>query len=94
MKTKTWQRSAAQKIIPYSHAGLAGCVSLQRSNQTGTIVGVYNNQQAGVDNSEPWSTVCEDHGFRCFHSTLKDARHAATDPLGWCEKCQAKEEKL
>ncbi|MFO7894800.1 MAG: hypothetical protein R6U63_13780 [Longimicrobiales bacterium] len=75
----------------YQHAGRAGCVQLRKAHQTGTMIGVYRNDQAGLDDDDgrlPWSTVCEDHGWIVSHPTLGQARRHAPDPLGWCEDCR------
>lgn len=73
----------------YSHAGLAGCVQRHRARQTGTLVGVYHAEQAGLDpDGGPWVTVCEDHGSVINHETLAQAKSHATDPEGWCEDCR------
>lgn len=75
----------------YSFNDFAGCVSIKRSRQTGTLVGVYNAEQAGLDNDDgraPWSTVCEKHGTIICHSTLSLAKGHAADPKGWCEDCR------
>lgn len=75
----------------YSFNGYAGCVSQQRSQQTGKLVGIYNGEQAGIDTDDgraPWSTVCEEHGSVICHSTLALARSHAADPKGWCEDCR------
>jgi len=74
----------------YSVNGYDGCVQLHRSRKTGHLVGVYNNEQAGMDDNdglEPWSTVCEEHNTICSHRTLALARDHAGDPMGWCEEC-------
>lgn len=71
----------------YSHNGLAGCVSQRRAQETSRVVGVYRNDQAGLDDEYPWSTVCEDHGHIVSHPSLELARAHAAGPLGWCEAC-------
>lgn len=76
----------------YGAYGFAGCVQIRRNRETGTRVGVYNGEQAGLDTDDgrtPWSTICEDHGSICSHPTLALARDHAAEPSGWCEDCQA-----
>jgi hypothetical protein len=76
----------------YCVNGYAGCVALRKCRENGVTVGVYNNEQQGLDTSEPWSTVCEKHGHIINHQTLKLAMHHASNPLGWCEGCGAEAE--
>ena len=74
----------------YNANGLAGCVEQRTSRQTGKLVSIYHNAQAGLDDcggEYPYSTVCEAHGWIVAHRTLALARRHATDPMGWCEKC-------
>lgn len=81
--------STGRRPRQYSFNGLAGCVEQRRSQQTGRMVGIYHNEQAGFDaEAGPWSTVCEPHGSICAHTTLELARAHAADPLGWCEECR------
>jgi hypothetical protein len=70
--------------------GRAGCVQLRRARSTGTLVGVYDGEQAGLDTDDgasPWSTVCEEHSTCVSHRTLALARDHAAAPEGWCEDC-------
>jgi hypothetical protein len=74
----------------YEFNGLAGCVVQRRARQTGLFVGIYHNEQAGLDDDEgraPWSTVCESHGHVISHETLALAKFHAADPKGWCQQC-------
>ena len=71
--------------------GVAGLVRRTRSRITGTEVGLYNAEQAGMDSDEgrnPWATVCEVHHNVCAHPTFQLARSHAADPTGWCGACQ------
>jgi hypothetical protein len=73
-------------------AEYAGCRYASRSRDTGTLILVLNGGEAGLDTDDgvlPWSTVCDEHGSVCGHSTLALARSHAHDPLGWCEDCIA-----
>jgi len=75
----------------YSAHGLAGCVRLRTARTTGTKVGVYNAEQAGMDDGDgalPWVTVCEAHGALINHETLALAKYHAVMPQDWCGSCQ------
>lgn len=66
----------------------AGCRQLRRARSTGTLVGVYDGEEAGLDtDGGRWSTVCEDHGTIIAHDTLTLARYHSSAPEGWCEEC-------
>lgn len=74
----------------YNYNGMTGCIEQHKSRQTGKVVSIYRNDQAGLDDCDgeyPYSTVCEEHGWIVAHQTLQLARLHAADPLGWCEKC-------
>ena len=71
----------------YGFNGLSGCVLQKIARQTKTLVGVYRNNQAGLDTSEPWSTVCETHSWVISHPTLKLAIYHSVTPDQWCEEC-------
>ncbi len=80
-------RTASRK--QYRANGLAGCVRQTRTLQGKTLVGVYNNRQAGLcEDAGPWSTVCEAHGEVIGHASLAVARDHASVPEDWCEQCQ------
>lgn len=70
----------------------AGLRAAHFARSTGTLVLVLNGEEAGLDTghdgSDPWSTVCEDHGTVCSHPTLELARSHAACPEGWCEDCR------
>lgn len=73
----------------YAANGLAGCVEQRRVRQTGTLVGVYHAEQAGLDpTAGAWATSCEAHGSILAHASLNLARSHAADPCGWCEQCR------
>jgi hypothetical protein len=74
-----------------SHPDYAGLISWHRSRATGTQVGVYNGEEAGMDTdggNAPWSTVCEDHAGVCTHATRALALAHAPYPNEWCPTCQ------
>jgi hypothetical protein len=72
----------------YSTEGRKGCVQLRKAKSTGTMVGVYNCEQADLDTDDgSWATVCEDHGSIVNHDTLATARSHASAPEGWCDEC-------
>jgi hypothetical protein len=76
-------------IRQYGASDLAGCVQRRRARQTGTEVGVYHSEQAGLDpDAGDWSVVCEPHGAILTTETLKMAKRHAAAPLGWCEDCR------
>ena len=77
----------------YAFNGLAGCVVQRKSRKTGTTVGIYQANQAGMesDPESPWATVCEVHHTLVCHTSLKLAFHHAPDPTGWCEDCRTEE---
>jgi hypothetical protein len=78
----------------YSFNGLAGCVIQRRSRHTGTLVGLYASEDAGmeVDPELPWSTVCEEHHAIVSHPTLAAARASLPRPDGWCDDCRERDE--
>lgn len=71
---------------------LAGCVIQKVARKTGTLVGVYNSGQAGLedDPSCAWMTVCEVHNTLVGHPNLKLALGHSVDPEIWCEWCRAR----
>jgi len=79
----------------YGLDGFAGLVQKMRAHSTGTEVGLYAADQAGMesDPETPWCTVCEEHNTLVCHSTLALARSHAADPAGWCEECRANLER-
>lgn len=79
-----------RKVRQYGHNGFAGCVTQRRCRATGSLVGVYRNDQAGLDAAEPWSAVCEDHGIAQAFDRLDLAQDHARNPAEWCAECRAK----
>lgn len=79
----------------YSFNDLAGCVVQRKARQTGTLVGVYNSEQAGLDDDPAcsWSCVCEFHSTLVGHSSLKKALGWSVEPESWCEFCRARDQK-
>lgn len=72
----------------YAFNNLTGCVVQRRSRRTGTLVGLYAAEQAGLDPAGgSWATVCEDHGVIANHATLDLARRHLP-AVEWCEACQ------
>jgi len=76
---------------PKPGAGYAGLVEMRKCRVTKDYIGVYRSAEAGLeaDPDLPWSTVCESHSYIVSHSTLANARAAASYP-DWCEECSAK----
>lgn len=72
----------------------AGLRQYRRARTTGTHVGVYNGEEAGMDTGGgcPWSTVCEEHGGVVSHPTLAAAKLFAPHPNEWCPTCMEEEE--
>jgi hypothetical protein len=74
----------------YNYNGLCGCVQQRTCQASGTLISVFNNDQAELTDEDPeypWVTVCEDHGSLCVHPTLALAKSHAAWPE-WCEECQ------
>lgn len=74
----------------YRHLGFAGLVQRTRARSTGTEVGVYASDQAGMesDHELPWCTVYEEHHNLVCHGTLALARSHTVAPEEWCEDCR------
>lgn len=69
----------------------AGLVYHHRARATGTVVSIYRNSEAGLDDDGgemPWSTVCEDHSGVTTHRTRALAHQWAPYPDEWCPDCQ------
>lgn len=79
-----------RRVKVFNFDGFRGCVQRRKSRQTGKLVGIYHNEQAGMDSVDgeyPWSTVCEEHGQIIAHQTIELAKAHAATPLDWCEVC-------
>lgn len=76
----------------YNFNSLAGCVTQKKSRMTGTLVGVYNSEQSGLedDPSCAWMTVCEKHHVLVGHPSLRLALDHSSHPEEWCEDCEAR----
>lgn len=74
----------------YEFNNLAGCVTQQRSRETGGLCGLYHGEQSGMecDPATPWITVCEQHSTLVCHGTLRLAHAHLPSPTSWCEACQ------
>lgn len=79
----------------YEFNDLAGCVVQKKTHVTGTLVGVYNSDQSGMesDSSCTWMTVCEVHSTLVGHSSLKRALSHSSHPEGWCSFCRARDQR-
>jgi hypothetical protein len=62
------------------------------NRQTGTLVTVISEAEAGLDPDMKWWTICEDHDRLVGHYTKADAVSMAASPLTWCEVCNGNEE--
>lgn len=66
----------------------SGCLKLQRSRATGTMVGLYRSAESfEEDLALPYTTVCEDHGTLASHATRALAEAAMPAPHSWCDDC-------
>lgn len=73
----------------YNAEGFAGCVQFRKVQRTGTMVGIYHAEQAGLCvEGGPWVTSCE-HGSLINHNNLRLAKLFAPVPDEWCEECHA-----
>ncbi len=78
-----------RKPKAYNEHGLAGCVQKTRSRKTGTMVGVYNAEQAGLDTEGgPWAVICEEHDSVVNFPSITTARSWAPTPHEFCDECQ------
>ena len=57
----------------------------RRCRATGTVVTLVWNE--GADESQPWETICVDHGGVCSHETRALAEAWLPHPDEWCEDC-------
>lgn len=64
----------------------AGCRHAAFSRWSGSLVCIYDAQDAGIDADTRWVCVCEDHGSILDAETLTDAKSLASVP-DWCDKC-------
>lgn len=81
-------------MVEYEFNGLAGCVVQRKNRITGSLVGLYQADQAGMDpEAGLWSTVCEVHSSCVNHRSLALAKSHLADPTGWCEECRELVEK-
>jgi len=82
-------------VKAYNFHGLAGCVSQFRSQATGTLVGHYHGEQAGLedDPENPWVCVCETHHTLVTVPTQALMR-SIRDPREFCEECREKNKTL
>ena len=72
-------------------ASRVGCVAYRRARSTGTYVGLYYADEAGIE-SDPnwkWATVCEEHCSLMAHRTRALAVGWLSHPEEWCEECMA-----
>jgi hypothetical protein len=71
----------------YSFNSLAGCVKQSKNRKTGYLVGLYNSEQAGIDEFG-WTNICEKHHTCIIHYTLREANYYFSRPEDWCEECR------
>lgn len=79
---------ANREALDRERASRAGCEVLRRARSTGTLVGLYRADLAGMDQSGGlWVTLCEEHGCLCNHETRPLADRHLPYPRNWCEQC-------
>lgn len=57
----------------------------RRCRATGTHVALVYDYDA--DPTQPWETICDDHGGVCSHETRALAEGWLSHPDEWCEDC-------
>jgi len=90
---KTMDRAAARS---HTHAQFfiedwPGLAQMRKARETGTYVGVYQAQDAGLESDVEagrWATVCEEHSSLVLHATKTAALSFASVPTQWCEDCR------
>jgi hypothetical protein len=81
-------RHAARGLVVAAKPGYAGLRSYTKTRATGTHVGVYDGNEAGMDTyAGRWQMVCEEHGWVISHETLTAALAHAPHPGEWCDRC-------
>jgi hypothetical protein len=66
-----------------------GCRNLRTSNNTGTLVGLYNAKEADLRPEEGlYATRCEDHARFANHRTSALALDSLAHPEAWCPECK------
>lgn len=72
-----------------SKPNYAGLIDYRKSRQSGTHVGLYRAEEAGLDpDGGQYVTVCEEHNTLVNHDTLSIARSHMPYPSGWCDDCR------
>jgi len=75
------------RTTKYAHQHIAGCVTIQRCHETHMPIGIYHGQQAELDPTQKWVTICEEHHVLVGTMTLESAYLAAAHPSIWCTEC-------
>lgn len=85
--SKSMGRKATKE---YGFEGFAGCVTQSRSRVTGTLVGLYHSEQAGIesDPATPWAVVCEKHATCVCVETLSVGYATLPNPCNFCDQCR------
>lgn len=87
------RRPRARRELDVERDRRAGCLILRRSRSSGTVVGLYRADEAGLDaDAGPFATVCEDHGGIVNHRTRSIAESHLSHPIEWCPRCQGDED--
>lgn len=67
-----------------------GVIKVSRARSTGVIVFAVDGERFGVDTNygaEPFSTICDEHGGVCSHTTKTVALSWLSAPEQWCPFC-------
>lgn len=86
MSATATRRERRREALTY-----AGIRSASFARSTGTLVLVAEADAAGLDSdggTQPWYTLCDDHGGICSHETIDLARSWSSAPEEWCPYCQ------
>lgn len=65
----------------------AGLRIWRKSRQTGTYVGLYNSEEAGID-GDKWTCVCEEHSTMLCMDSYAAAASYVSYPKEWCDECR------
>lgn len=73
----------------YNFDEQAGCVVRGKNRMTGSIIGLYQATQAGLDDSKGnWVVKCDTHGPMLSFTSALHAKMSISDPTEWCAECK------
>lgn len=76
------------RILTYELNGEKGLVHRSKNQRSGSMIGIYIAEQAGLDaSSGPWAARCETHGAQANYDSRRTVFRGAAIPT-WCESCQ------